>query len=149
MSVLHKLQPNFQPSYPETAYPYEGEILQPLNERCSPGLRDTPYRGTIEFDTAAQFLEQQLRREMDGKLIVKSVDVPEKVTDKTTLKHREKLEEMKIMWRNILAESFERNKELLKNQVNRQRGVNIYPFLCTLPSEEFVDMLVQVQVLNR
>jgi hypothetical protein len=144
LNVIHAIRPNFQPCLTHSDSSYQPSILEPLNSRPSTVLKDTPYRGVLpDHNLSVALLKEQLKLEMKGSITVKSVDALAE-PDAKVLRYRRKIEKLKDFWTTSLLNAFERNMEALKLQFRHKKGINIYPFMCTLKTSDCIQILQEV-----
>ncbi|XP_055345641.1 DNA-directed RNA polymerase, mitochondrial-like [Paramacrobiotus metropolitanus] len=142
LEVIRQMQPGWKMVPIRRLFPYEPEILRCLNQRPTSTLMDTPYRGVTKPEQWPALLSEQLKREMHSVVRVRSVDAPLQLDAKTAA-CRLVWEQQKETWKQVLTKAFERGKEVVKNHTRNQRAVNIYPLLCALKPEDYVDILVE------
>ncbi|XP_019615411.1 PREDICTED: DNA-directed RNA polymerase, mitochondrial-like isoform X1 [Branchiostoma belcheri] len=129
----------------------------PLPQRCTTDLVSSIYADKSNdnySDTSLQarplFTEEevvercnaQLEMETQHWLKVESVE-GQRQSSQEVLKLRELLQTHKTMWETGLLQAFRTLKKQMDRQSKAKGQVNIYPFLCVLEEQEYVDMMVQ------
>ncbi|CAH1254803.1 POLRMT [Branchiostoma lanceolatum] len=84
----------------------------------------------------------QLEMETQHWLKVESVE-GQRQSSQEVLKLRELLQTHKTMWETGLLQAFRTLKKQMDRQSKAKGQLNIYPFLCVLEDQEYVDMMVQ------
>ncbi|XP_005406090.1 PREDICTED: DNA-directed RNA polymerase, mitochondrial [Chinchilla lanigera] len=96
----------------------------------------------LPLETLQAMFQEQLKVELAGKVQVESV---EKVLSPTqeTLAARKTLETLRRTWEAELHNQLQATKANLA-QVTCQGRLTLYPFLCVLPEDQLVEMLIQL-----
>ncbi|KAJ7308478.1 hypothetical protein JRQ81_009029 [Phrynocephalus forsythii] len=82
----------------------------------------------------------QLAMELGNTVTVESVE--KKPVTERTLQARKLLAALRTRWRVSLLKNFQESKRQMEMQNPRQ--LSLYPFLCLMPAEEYVDILMQM-----
>ncbi|XP_023572671.1 DNA-directed RNA polymerase, mitochondrial [Octodon degus] len=138
LRAVLKAEPNFRPPQPSPqvntsvllseVYAKEGPVSYP--------------RLHLPLETLQAMFQQQLNVELASKVQVESV---EKVLSPTqeTLATRKTLETLRRTWEAKLRNKLQATKAHLAEATHQGR-LTLYPFLCVLPEDELVQMLIQL-----
>uniref|UniRef100_A0A672YWK9 DNA-directed RNA polymerase n=1 Tax=Sphaeramia orbicularis TaxID=375764 RepID=A0A672YWK9_9TELE len=85
---------------------------------------------------------QQLRMEQACTVTIDSVEAAKPVTENMA-KMREMLAEQRAHWRKTLLQALRDSKMILANTNTKDYKLNLYPYLCLLEDNEYVDIMIQ------
>uniref|UniRef100_A0A8C8RP83 DNA-directed RNA polymerase n=1 Tax=Pelusios castaneus TaxID=367368 RepID=A0A8C8RP83_9SAUR len=137
LKALRKIKPDFQPP------------SQSHSETCTtPLLRDFYSKEKPVSYPKLDFSVQELRKrflqqlviEASGVKTIKSVELVKPLTEQT-LKARELLTALRCEWRKALLQSLREAKNHMAKR--KSSHVSLYPYLCLLEDEEYVDIMLQ------
>lgn len=86
--------------------------------------------------------QQQLSMEEATTVTIDSVEASKPVTEHIA-KMRTLLSELRTQWHKTLLEAFTENKRTLYKTSSNTYRLSLYPYLCLLKDEEYVDIMVQ------
>ncbi|XP_040178012.1 DNA-directed RNA polymerase, mitochondrial [Rana temporaria] len=86
--------------------------------------------------------EEQLKIESCDTVTINSVEAIKPVTDKK-MKARAVLASLRSVWGKTLLHSLQDSKSQLAEISKRTRRINIYPYLCLLEDEQYVEIMLQ------
>ncbi|NXF38379.1 RPOM protein, partial [Nyctibius bracteatus] len=87
--------------------------------------------------------QQQLQMELDNTVTVESVESTKPLTPQA-VKARELLATLRSQWRDSILQALQKSKHNMSKLKKRSRYNTLYPYLCLLPDEEYVDIMLQV-----
>ncbi|KAM4708014.1 DNA-directed RNA polymerase, mitochondrial [Discoglossus pictus] len=138
LKALHRVHPNFQP-------PTRPQII------CnSPLVTDfysqepPPSYPKLVFDVSElqSRFEQQLAIESSDTLTINSVEATKPVTEGRK-NARALLDTLRSNWEKALLNALRDSKNHLERISRKSRKMNLYPFLCLLEEEQYVDIMLQ------
>uniref|UniRef100_A0A669QB75 DNA-directed RNA polymerase n=1 Tax=Phasianus colchicus TaxID=9054 RepID=A0A669QB75_PHACC len=99
-----------------------------------------------KLDFTAQELQerfqQQLEMELNSTITIKSVESTKPLTPQA-IKARQQLASFRSQWRDAILQALQKSKHNM-SQVKTMSGHSVlYPYLCLLPDEEYVDIMMQ------
>ncbi|KAM4810249.1 DNA-directed RNA polymerase, mitochondrial [Rhinophrynus dorsalis] len=138
LKALHQVQPHYQP-------PVRPQIV------CnSPLVKDfyskspPPSYPKLDFTLSElqRRFEQQLQTESCDTLTINSVEAAKPVS-KERMKARALLDALRARWEKALLQAFRDSKNHLELMSKKSRRMNLYPYLCLLEEEQYVDIMLQ------
>uniref|UniRef100_A0A8C9FCU2 DNA-directed RNA polymerase n=1 Tax=Pavo cristatus TaxID=9049 RepID=A0A8C9FCU2_PAVCR len=100
-----------------------------------------------KLDFSAQDLrerfQQQLEMELNSTITIESVESTKPLTPQA-IKARQQLASFRSQWRGAILQALQKSKHNM-SQVKTMSGHSVlYPYLCLLPDEEYVDIMMQI-----
>ncbi|XP_069784269.1 DNA-directed RNA polymerase, mitochondrial isoform X2 [Narcine bancroftii] len=86
--------------------------------------------------------DRQLKKEQADTIVIDSVEVVKPITEKMK-RMRKRLADFRAKWQKSLLRAFRECKFHLVAKRNYPWRVNLYPYLCVLGDEEYVDIMLQ------
>ncbi|KPP62268.1 hypothetical protein Z043_119557, partial [Scleropages formosus] len=86
----------------------------------------------------------QLRMEQATTITIDSVEASKSITDHQA-KMRELLEGVRSRWQKDLLQALKDSKVILAHSGKKSGKMNLYPYLCLLDDQEYVDIMLQVR----
>ncbi|XP_054835428.1 DNA-directed RNA polymerase, mitochondrial isoform X2 [Eublepharis macularius] len=138
LKAIRKVKPDFQPLPPV----HQAETcMAPLSRDFYTKERPISYP---KLDFTAQNLRkrfrEQLQMEASSTVTIDSVEADKPLTEQA-IRAREVLATLRSQWRAALLQSLRESKFHLGQRKSGQ--LNLYPFLCVLKDEEYVDIMMQ------
>ncbi|XP_068276665.1 DNA-directed RNA polymerase, mitochondrial [Nyctibius grandis] len=87
--------------------------------------------------------QQQLQMELDNTVTVESVEATKPLTPQA-IKARKLLATLRSQWRDSILQALQKSKHNMSKLKTRSRYNTLYPYLCLLPDEEYVDIMLQI-----
>ncbi|XP_052284734.1 DNA-directed RNA polymerase, mitochondrial-like isoform X3 [Dreissena polymorpha] len=140
--LLKSVIPDYEPHPPQIEKQYEGPLVEALNTPLPSNQKVSvnPFSGVMSSDDMMRQAERQFNLELDGFVDIKSIFNTGKPMDLCKESEMQRLEER---WRKNYMKAFiTKRQQVLQNKSALNR-VNIYPFLCLFPVEDYVDMLLK------
>ncbi|NWU66720.1 RPOM protein, partial [Pterocles burchelli] len=140
LRAIRIVQPNYQLPPPPKPQTCKSSLLQDFYSREK--MVSYP-----KLDFSAQELrerfQQQLEMELDSTITIESVEAAKPLTPQA-IKARELLATLRSQWHDSILQALRKSKHNM-SKLKRTSGYNIfYPYLCLLPDEEYVGIMLQV-----
>ncbi|XP_065601949.1 DNA-directed RNA polymerase, mitochondrial isoform X1 [Cyrtonyx montezumae] len=87
--------------------------------------------------------QQQLEMELSSTITIESVESTKPLTPQA-IKARQQLAAFRSQWRDAILQALQESKDKMSQAKMMSRHSLIYPYLCVLPDEEYVDIMMQV-----
>ncbi|NXF11979.1 RPOM protein, partial [Smithornis capensis] len=87
--------------------------------------------------------QQQLEMELNNTITIESVEAAKPLTPKA-IKARELLGTLRSQWHNAILQALQKWKHSVAKSKKRWKNSFLYPYLCLLPDEEYVGIMLQV-----
>ncbi|XP_064642000.1 DNA-directed RNA polymerase, mitochondrial-like [Lineus longissimus] len=142
LKAIWKVRPNFKPYLSGSSEKYSVSLLDELNRERTPSetIEMNPYQGPVTVDELVKCLDAQLKQELSDYVEVPSIQAAVPLTEH--LKDcRERLEKWKATSREALQCAFERNLRFMKQRVDGQSLLSLYPYLKVLDTSQYVDLM--------
>ncbi|XP_060089470.1 LOW QUALITY PROTEIN: DNA-directed RNA polymerase, mitochondrial [Heteronotia binoei] len=138
LKAIWKVKPDFQP--PQLVRQVKTSAV-PLFCDFYQKEKPVPYpKLDFTVQELRQRFQEQLQMEVSNTVTIDSVEAEKPLTERT-VKARELLAVLRSRWRAALLKSFQESKLHLGQRTSGQ--LNLYPFLCVLKNEEYVDILMR------
>ncbi|XP_025938080.1 DNA-directed RNA polymerase, mitochondrial [Apteryx rowi] len=140
LRAIRMIQPNYQlppPPNPETC---QSALLRDFYSR-----EKIPSYPKLDFSAQElrERFQQQLEMELNNAITIESVEATKPLTPQA-IKARKLLATLRSQWHKSVLQSLRKSKHSM-SKVNMMSGYNIlYPYLCLLPDEEYVGIMLQV-----
>lgn len=104
-----------------------------------------PFHGepVLNADNLRKQTAEQMRREREGTIEVKSVVACDQPATDRVLFLRQQIERLENDWRKELDELFEKQLDNATNQALHLHEMSVYPYLLALDKSEFIELMVQ------
>ncbi|NXG52762.1 RPOM protein, partial [Psilopogon haemacephalus] len=140
LQVIRIVQPNYQLPSPPSPETCKSSLLQDFYSRD----KAVPYP-KLEFsveDLQKRF-QQQLEMELDNTVTIQSVEATKPLTPQA-IKARKLLAALRSQWQDSILQALQKTKHKM-SKFRTLSGYNvIYPYLCLLPEEECVGIMLQI-----
>uniref|UniRef100_A0A1L8DGQ1 DNA-directed RNA polymerase n=2 Tax=Nyssomyia neivai TaxID=330878 RepID=A0A1L8DGQ1_9DIPT len=146
LDTIHRLEPNFQPSYTPPQFTYSNNLLNSLNTNVPP-IDEPLHLPPIppeKYEEMRKVMQEQLDHELRGYVTVKNIEKFPEPTPQV-LHNRKKLHECQTMWKNQITFAFNRDLNTVRAQTQCKfnKSTNLFPFLKILDVKEYVDILLR------
>ncbi|XP_048250486.1 DNA-directed RNA polymerase, mitochondrial-like [Haliotis rufescens] len=138
MQVVLQVRQGFTPRPRPDFEPYNGPLLEPLNQPSDQVVEHNPYAGVVSPDRFSRQIGAQLERELKGTVTVKSIASRPNVTKKMK-DYRKKLDAVRSLWRDMFKKGLDKKIRYLTRKSKGTHGVSLLPYLRLLPPDEYVD----------
>uniref|UniRef100_A0A663N2C4 DNA-directed RNA polymerase n=1 Tax=Athene cunicularia TaxID=194338 RepID=A0A663N2C4_ATHCN len=140
LKAIRTIQPKYQLPPPPSRKICKSSLLRTFYSRKT----TMPYP---KLDFSVQELQerfqQQLEMELNNTVTVESVESTKPLTPQAT-KARNMLDTLRPQWHDSILQALQKSKHNM-SQLQMGSGYNIlYPYLCVLPDEEYVAIMLQV-----
>ncbi|XP_045163296.2 DNA-directed RNA polymerase, mitochondrial-like isoform X2 [Mercenaria mercenaria] len=140
--ILTEVVPDFEPNPPVVNVKYDGPLVEPLNEMlpAEEKVEVNPFTCGMSKEEIMKAAEEQFGRELDGLVTLNSIFKTNTNLDK---RKRETMEKLQEQWRIQIKKAFLQRKNSLRLKTYLTQGINIYPFFCLFPDDDYVKILCQ------
>ncbi|XP_055563148.1 DNA-directed RNA polymerase, mitochondrial isoform X1 [Falco cherrug] len=140
LNAIRVVQPDYQVPPPPQPQTCKSSLLQDFYSKKN--MVSYP-----KLDFSVQELQerfqQQLEMELDSTITIESVESTKPLTPKA-IKAREVLATLRSQWHDSILQALQKSKHSMSN-LKSVSGYNIlYPYLCLLPDEEYVGIMLQI-----
>uniref|UniRef100_UPI00398F7099 DNA-directed RNA polymerase, mitochondrial isoform X2 n=1 Tax=Pristiophorus japonicus TaxID=55135 RepID=UPI00398F7099 len=139
LKAIYAVEPNFQLlSEPEM------EVCQcPLVKHFYSKVEPVKYpKLDLCVEELKERFDRQLSKEQADTITIDSVEVTKPITEKMK-RMRKRLVDLRAKWQKSLLQAFRECKFHLAGDRSCSWRMNLYPYLCLLDEEEYVDIMVQ------
>ncbi|XP_052760934.1 DNA-directed RNA polymerase, mitochondrial-like [Mya arenaria] len=142
--MLKAVMPDYEPNLPTFHEEYEGPLLDGLNTSLSASEKVdiNPFAGVFTSDEVRQRAERQFNIELDGNISMKSIFNTKKKMD---VFRENEIKILEKQWQSSIQEMFVKKRQdqvqLLASK--NVKTVTLLPFLCVLPTEDYVNIMVK------
>ncbi|KAL1483339.1 hypothetical protein MTO96_012746 [Rhipicephalus appendiculatus] len=142
LEAIQKVMPDFVPE--PSAFPrnYDCKLLRKLkNQKALHKPHETP--GDLPtVEELRQCAREQIGLETDGQITVQSVAKQTNPSEKV-LQMRKQVQELEASWKVKLKGAFVKNTRSLLSHSYMHRGMSLYPYLCVLEPDAYVNIMLQ------
>ncbi|NXT30267.1 RPOM protein, partial [Syrrhaptes paradoxus] len=140
LRAIRIVQPNYQVPPPPQPQTYKSSLLQDFYSREK--MVSYPKLDFSVQELRERF-QQQLEMELENTITIESVEAAKPLTPQA-VKARELLATLRSQWHDSILQALRKSKHNM-SKLKRTSGYNIfYPYLCLLPDEEYVGIMLQV-----
>ncbi|XP_050737919.1 DNA-directed RNA polymerase, mitochondrial-like isoform X2 [Eriocheir sinensis] len=151
LNAVTQLDPDFELQHRKAASGYYCNLVNELNENMYSTKVPSPAHGVATQEQLQKWAEEQFAVEASGELVINSIEKRE--DSKDTHHYRKMLHDWEEKWRGVLHQTFLTQLGALKKSFygnGLDRRMSIYPYLVSLPPEEFISVMMQeIQRLAR
>ncbi|RWS16913.1 DNA-directed RNA polymerase-like protein [Dinothrombium tinctorium] len=136
METLRKVDSNLNFEKPQFDNAYETQLLN--------SFKDSPRTAYVHLNESVNFEENfqlQKTNELEGYVKIESV-YGNNVMDENSEYFQSCWKKSENLWKKAFTAAFERNVKALKNKLGAHQGMNIIPYLTSMKTEAFVDIMV-------
>ncbi|NXW41985.1 RPOM protein, partial [Nyctiprogne leucopyga] len=140
LKAIRIVEPNYQLPPPPNPQTCNSSLLQDFYSR-----EKTVSYPKLDFSVQElqERFQQQLEMELDNTVTIESVESAKPLTPQA-IKARKLLASLRSQWHDNLLQALQKSKLKMSN-VKTVSGSNIlYPYLCLLPDEEYVGIMLQI-----
>ncbi|NXG05576.1 RPOM protein, partial [Sakesphorus luctuosus] len=144
LSAIRTVLPNYQPPPPPKPQTCKSSLLQDFYSKekvvSYPKL-------DFSVEELKERFQQQLEMELNNTITIESVEAAKPLTPQA-VKARELLSMLRSQWHNNILQALQKSKHSMAVAKARARTLSsyniLYPYLCLLPDEEYVGIMLQV-----
>ncbi|NXT85379.1 RPOM protein, partial [Zapornia atra] len=140
LRAIRIVQPNYQLPPPPSPQPCKSSLLQDFYSR-----EEVVSFPKLDFSVQElqERFQQQLEMELGNTVTIESVESTKPLTPQA-IQARELLASLRSQWHDSLLQALEKSKRDM-SKLKMTSGYNVlYPYLCLLPSEEYVGIMLQI-----
>ncbi|NXU37685.1 RPOM protein, partial [Drymodes brunneopygia] len=138
--AIRAVQPNYQLPPPPSPQICKSSLLQDFYSRET--MVSYPKLDFSVKELKERF-QQQLEMELKNTVTIDSVEAAKPLTPQA-IKARELLATLRPQWRDALLQALQNSKRDMARPKRLSKYSILYPYLCLLPDEEYVDIMLQV-----
>ncbi|XP_037513108.1 DNA-directed RNA polymerase, mitochondrial [Rhipicephalus sanguineus] len=142
LEAIQKVMPDFVPEPSTFPRNYDCKLLRKLkNQKTLHKPHETP--GDLPtLEELRQCAREQMGLETDGQVTVQSVAKLTNPSEKV-LQMRKQVQELEASWKVKLKDAFVKNTRSLLSHSYMNRGMSLYPYLCVLEPDAYVNIMLQ------
>ncbi|XP_071545761.1 DNA-directed RNA polymerase, mitochondrial [Panulirus ornatus] len=144
LRAIRRVSPSFEPQQVIPPIGFSCNLVSQLNKTLHTTKVSSPAHGVVTMKELSEWTEEQFDMEAKSELVVNSIEWKE--DSKDTNNYRKMLEYWEGRWQKVLRQTFLTQVDVLKKSFFSQRldkRMTLYPYLVTLPPDEFVNIMVQ------
>ncbi|NXY13081.1 RPOM protein, partial [Atrichornis clamosus] len=140
LRAVRTVQPNYQLPPPPSPHICKSSLLQDFY--CREKMVSYP---KLDFSVKElqECFQQQLEMELKNTITIKSVEAAKPLTPKA-VRARELLGTLRSQWHDAILQALQNSKRIMARPKRMSKYKVIYPYLCLLPDEEYVDIMLQI-----
>uniref|UniRef100_A0A8C5UE85 DNA-directed RNA polymerase n=1 Tax=Malurus cyaneus samueli TaxID=2593467 RepID=A0A8C5UE85_9PASS len=137
--AIRTVQPNYQLPPPPSPQICKSSLLQDFYARTM-----VPYpKLDFSMKELQECFQQQLEMELKNTITIESVEAAKPLTPQA-VKARELLGTLRSQWHDAILQALQNSKRSMAKPRRLSKHSMLYPYLCLLPDEEYVDIMLQV-----
>ncbi|NXB56878.1 RPOM protein, partial [Struthidea cinerea] len=138
--AIRTVQPNYQLPPPPSPQISKSSLLQDFYSRET--MVSYP---KVDFSVKElqERFQQQLEMELKNTITIESVEAAKPLTPQA-IKARELLGTLRSQWHNAILQALQNSKRSMARPKRLSKYSILYPYLCLLPDEEYVDIMLQI-----
>ncbi|NXV61108.1 RPOM protein, partial [Molothrus ater] len=140
LRAVRTVQPNYQLPPPPSPKICKSSLLQDFYSRETMGSYPKLDFSVKELQERFQ---QQLEMELKNTVTIESVEAAKPLTPQA-IKARELLGTLRSQWRDAILQALQSSKRSMARPKRMSKYNVLYPYLCLLPDEEYVDIMLQI-----
>ncbi|NWZ96314.1 RPOM protein, partial [Nesospiza acunhae] len=140
LQAIRTVQPNYQLPPPPSPKICKSSLLQDFYSRETMG--SYPKLDFSVHELQERF-QQQLEMELKNTVTIESVEAAKPLTPQA-IKARELLGTLRSQWRDVILQALQNSKRNMARPKRLSKYNVLYPYLCLLPDEEYVDIMLQI-----
>ncbi|XP_014738390.1 PREDICTED: DNA-directed RNA polymerase, mitochondrial isoform X2 [Sturnus vulgaris] len=140
LRAIRTVQPNYQLPPPPSPEISKSSLLQDFYSR------DTmvPYpKLDFSMKELQERFQQQLEMELKSTITIESVEAAKPLTPQA-IKARELLGTLRSQWHDAILQALQNSKRSMVRPKRLSKYSLLYPYLCLLPDEDYVDIMLQI-----
>ncbi|XP_042225272.1 DNA-directed RNA polymerase, mitochondrial-like [Homarus americanus] len=144
LKAVRRVLPSFELHQEMPPTVFSCNLVNKLNKSLHSTKVSSPAHGVVTLEELAEWAEEQFNMEVKSELVINSIEKKEE--SENAHHYRKMLELWEGRWRKVLHNSFVTQLNVLKKSFfsNRlDKRMTLYPYLVTLPPEEFVNIMMQ------
>ncbi|NXR49090.1 RPOM protein, partial [Hippolais icterina] len=138
--AIRSVQPNYQLPPPPSPEICNSSLLQDFYSR-----ETMPSYPKLDFSMKElqERFQQQLEMELKNTITIESVEATKPLTPQA-IKARELLGTLRSQWHDAILQALQNSKRSMARPKRMSKYSILYPYLCLLPDEEYVDIMMQI-----
>nr|XP_023700034.1 DNA-directed RNA polymerase, mitochondrial isoform X1 [Paramormyrops kingsleyae] len=139
LKAVQVVEPDFRPSTDTTQHMCSSPLVQDFYSK-----REEARFPKLSFSLSElqERFERQLRMEQAASVTIDSVEAAKPITE-SQARMRELLEVLRSHWCKALLQALKEAKVILGHSSQKSGKMNLYPYLCLLDNDEYVDIMLQ------
>ncbi|NWV14859.1 RPOM protein, partial [Ptilonorhynchus violaceus] len=138
--AIRTVQPNYQLPPPPRPQICKSSLLQDFYSREK--MVSYP-KVDFSMEELQERFQQQLEMELKNTITIESVEAAKPLTPQA-VKARELLGTLRSQWHDAILQALQNSKRSMAKPKRLSKFNVLYPYLCLLPDEEYVDIMLQV-----
>ncbi|NWV72415.1 RPOM protein, partial [Malurus elegans] len=138
--AIRTVQPNYQLPPPPSPQICKSSLLQDFYARET--MVSYP-KLDFSMKELQECFQQQLEMELKNTITIESVEAAKPLTPQA-VKARELLGTLRSQWHDAILQALQNSKRSMAKPRRLSKHSMLYPYLCLLPDEEYVDIMLQV-----
>ncbi|KAG0723607.1 DNA-directed RNA polymerase, mitochondrial [Chionoecetes opilio] len=147
LQAVTLLDPGFEVEQVKVATEYSCSLVNELNKTIHSTKMASPAQGVVTPDMLSEWVEEQFALEASSELVINSIEKKKESED--THHYRKVLDDWEEQWRGVLHQTFINQLAVMKKSFygsGLDRRMSIYPYLQSLPADDFINVMMQIQV---
>uniref|UniRef100_A0A8C3MJ21 DNA-directed RNA polymerase, mitochondrial n=1 Tax=Geospiza parvula TaxID=87175 RepID=A0A8C3MJ21_GEOPR len=140
LRAIRAVQPNYQLPPPPSPRISKSSLLQDFYSRETMGSYP---KLDFSMQELQERFQQQLEMELKNTVTIDSVEAAKPLTPQA-IKARELLGTLRSQWRDAILQALQNSKRSMARPKRLSKYNILYPYLCLLPDEEYVDIMLQI-----
>ncbi|NWV16968.1 RPOM protein, partial [Origma solitaria] len=138
--AIRTVQPNYQMPPPPSPQICKSSLLQDFYTRET--MVSYP-KLDFSMKELQECFQQQLEMELKNTVTIESVEASKPLTPQA-IKARELLGTLRSQWHDAVLQALQNSKRSMAKHKRPSKYNMLYPYLCLLPDEEYVDIMLQI-----
>ncbi|KFP71865.1 hypothetical protein N310_12262, partial [Acanthisitta chloris] len=140
LRAIRIVQPNYQLPSPPNPQTCKTSLLKDFYSK----KKAVSYpKLDFSLEELRERFQQQLEMELNNTITIESVEAAKPLTPQA-VRARELLSTLRSQWHDTILQALQKSKHSMAKRKRMSRHNSIYPYLCLLPDEEYVDIMLQV-----
>ncbi|NWW92343.1 RPOM protein, partial [Rhynochetos jubatus] len=141
LSAIRIVSPTYQLPHLPSPETCKSSLLQDFYSK----KKMVPYpKLDFSVEELQECFQQQLEMELGNTVTIKSVESTRPLTPRA-IKARELLATLRSQWHDSILQALQQSRRSMSSNLRTISGYNIlYPYLCLLPDEEYVGIMLQI-----
>ncbi|NWT21921.1 RPOM protein, partial [Cardinalis cardinalis] len=140
LRAIRTVQPNYQLPPPPSPKICKSSLLHDFYSRETMGSYP---KLDFSMEELQERFQQQLEMELKNTVTIESVEAAKPLTPQA-IKARELLGTLRSQWRDAILQALQSSKRSMARPKRMSKYNVLYPYLCLLPDEEYVDIMLQI-----
>ncbi|NXE95282.1 RPOM protein, partial [Menura novaehollandiae] len=140
LRAVRTVQPNYQLPPPPSSHICKSSLLQDFYSREK--MVSYP-KLDFSVQELQECFQQQLEMELKNTITIESVEAAKPLTPQA-VKARQLLGTLRSQWHDAILQALQNSKRSMARPKRLSKYNVLYPYLCLLPDEEYVDIMLQI-----